>query len=147
MADQDPELQAIRAARLAQLQKGRPTAGAGDAAGGGGEQEAEQRQKQEQARRDMLATVLDSSARERREFMTCGGSLLLKSPLFSVPHCSGQSEPLESDGSNTATHGPERSIASEGYRRAVNKPPRAGRPSSFSLGFRDLTLGVLGRSS
>jgi len=66
MADEDPELQAIRAARLTQLQQARPA----DAQGGGntavsGEQDAEKRQKEDQMRRDLLATVLDSSARER----------------------------------------------------------------------------------
>jgi len=62
MADQDPELQAIRAARLQQLQKqGLP----GGGAGGGSEQDAEKRQNEEQMRRDLLATVLDSGARER----------------------------------------------------------------------------------
>ncbi|KAG8904958.1 hypothetical protein FRB99_000960 [Tulasnella sp. 403] len=62
MADQDPELQAIRAARLAQLQQGRAQGvNMSDTA----EQDIEQKRKEEQMRRDMLATVLDSSARER----------------------------------------------------------------------------------
>ncbi|KAG8966087.1 hypothetical protein FRB90_011017 [Tulasnella sp. 427] len=65
MADQDPELQAIRAARLAQLQK--QSGGSSNAPGGGAsEQEAAEKRKQEdEMRRDLLATVLDSSARER----------------------------------------------------------------------------------
>lgn len=63
MADQDPELQAIRAARLQQLQK----QGGGANGGGSGEQAAEERQKEAEMRRDLLATVLDSGARERRE--------------------------------------------------------------------------------
>ena len=57
----DPELAAIRAARMQQLQQ----------AGGpsGGEDEAK-KQSEEQMRRDLLATVLDSAARERRTFLS-----------------------------------------------------------------------------
>jgi len=66
MSDQDPELQAIRAARIAQLQKSSGGRSGGDTPSGvPGEDDAEQRQKEAQMRRDMLATVLDSSARER----------------------------------------------------------------------------------
>ncbi|KAH9842549.1 DNA-binding TFAR19-related protein [Rhodofomes roseus] len=54
----DPELAAIRAARMNQLQQ---NAGAG---GEGGEEEAK-RVAEEQMRRDLLATVLDNAARER----------------------------------------------------------------------------------
>jgi len=61
MADQDPELQAIRAARLQQLQK----QGASGNAGGSSEQGSEERQKEAEMRRDLLATVLDPGARER----------------------------------------------------------------------------------
>jgi len=60
MSDQDPELQAIRAARLAQLQKG-----GGPQGGRSNEQEQEERQKELEMKRDMLATILDSNARER----------------------------------------------------------------------------------
>ncbi|KAG8849818.1 hypothetical protein FRB96_000641 [Tulasnella sp. 330] len=63
MDDQDPELQAIRAARMAQLQK-QGSAGGGSARGSD-EQNAEKQQEQDQMRRDLLATVLDSGARER----------------------------------------------------------------------------------
>jgi len=62
MDDQDPELQAIRAARMAQLQKQGP---AGGNAAASGEQDGEKQQQQDQMRRDLLATVLDSGARER----------------------------------------------------------------------------------
>ncbi|KAG9048377.1 hypothetical protein FS837_013014 [Tulasnella sp. UAMH 9824] len=64
MADQDPELQAIRAARLAQLQK---QGGSSNASAGGPSDPdaAEKRKEEDQMRRDLLATVLDSSARER----------------------------------------------------------------------------------
>jgi len=54
----DPELAAIRAARMNQLQQ---NAGGG---GEGGEDEGK-RAAEEQMRRDLLATVLDNSARER----------------------------------------------------------------------------------
>ncbi|TCD70572.1 hypothetical protein EIP91_002602 [Steccherinum ochraceum] len=54
---EDPELAAIRAARMNQLQQqGAPT--------GGGEDESK-RAAEEQMRLDLLATVLDTAARER----------------------------------------------------------------------------------
>lgn len=56
----DPELAAIRAARMSQLQQ---NAGAG---GESGEDEGK-RAAEEQMRRDLLATVLDHAARERCE--------------------------------------------------------------------------------
>lgn len=56
---EDPELAAIRAARMSQLQQQGPAQG-----GGSGEEEAK-RTAEEQMRRDVLATVLDSAARER----------------------------------------------------------------------------------
>ena len=61
MAD-DPELAAIRAARISQLQQ--------NAAGrteGPDDEELKRRAADEEMRRDLLATVLDSGARERRE--------------------------------------------------------------------------------
>ena len=60
---EDAELQAIRAARMAQLQQQ-----AASASGGSGEEDQAKKQQavqQEQMRRDILATVLDSAARER----------------------------------------------------------------------------------
>lgn len=57
---EDPELAAIRAARMNQLKQQAPAAGA-SAAG-----EDDKRAAEEQMRRDLLATVLDSGARERR---------------------------------------------------------------------------------
>jgi DNA-binding TFAR19-related protein (PDSD5 family) len=62
MAD-DPELAAIRAARLSQLQQSAP----GRANGPDDEETKQRAANEEQMRRDMLATVLDSGARERRE--------------------------------------------------------------------------------
>lgn len=61
----DPELAALRAARLNQLQQsGGPAGGAG---GQGGE-DAAKRQQEEQMRGDLLATVLEPAARERRAY-------------------------------------------------------------------------------
>ncbi|KAI0747626.1 DNA-binding TFAR19-related protein [Daedaleopsis nitida] len=54
---EDPELAAIRAARTSQLQK---QSGGAQGEDDGGKQAAE-----EQMRRDLLATILDSAARER----------------------------------------------------------------------------------
>ena len=59
---EDPELAAIRAARMNQLKQQAPSGGA--PAGG----EDDKRAAEEQMRRDLLATVLDSGARERRMF-------------------------------------------------------------------------------
>ena len=61
MAD-DPELAAIRAARINQLQQN-----AGSRADGPDDEELKQRAANEEMRRDLLATVLDPGARERRE--------------------------------------------------------------------------------
>ena len=57
----DPELAAIRAARMNQLQQQGGAGGGAQAEEDGGKQAAE-----EQMRRDLLATILDSAARERR---------------------------------------------------------------------------------
>ncbi|KAG8932920.1 hypothetical protein FRC03_000056 [Tulasnella sp. 419] len=65
MSSQDPELAAIRAARLAQLQKAQASSGRGRNDDDDDEDSASQRQQEEQMRRDLLATVLDTSARER----------------------------------------------------------------------------------
>ncbi|KAI0811205.1 DNA-binding TFAR19-related protein [Irpex lacteus] len=55
----DPELQAIRAARMEQLQQEAGGSGAGD------DEAAKQRVAEEEMRRNLLATVLDTAARER----------------------------------------------------------------------------------
>lgn len=55
---EDPELAAIRAARMNQLQQ--------QGAPAGGAEDDSKRAAEEQMRRDLLATVLDTAARERR---------------------------------------------------------------------------------
>ncbi|KAI0702315.1 PDCD5-related protein [Cytidiella melzeri] len=55
----DPELEAIRAARMSQLQQ--DSTGLGSAGG----EEAAKRAAEEEMRRNLLATVLDNAARER----------------------------------------------------------------------------------
>jgi DNA-binding TFAR19-related protein (PDSD5 family) len=62
MAD-DPELAAIRAARISQLQQN----AAGRASGPDDEELKQRAANEEQMRRDLLATVLDAGARERRK--------------------------------------------------------------------------------
>ena len=62
MAD-DPELAAIRAARINQLQQN----AAGRTSGPDDEELKQRAANEEQMRRDLLATVLDPGARERRE--------------------------------------------------------------------------------
>lgn len=69
---EDQELAAIRAARLAQLQQN-ATSGQGAGAGGDDAEASQEaaiakRNAEEQMRRDLLATVLDSAARERRGY-------------------------------------------------------------------------------
>lgn len=54
----DPELEAIRAARMGQLQQ--------KSDGAGNDEVAQQRAAEEEMRRNLLATVLDTAARERR---------------------------------------------------------------------------------
>ena len=64
----DPELAALRAARLNQLQQSAGV-GSGNAQSGtgtGSSEEAEKRRAEEQMRRDLLATTLEPAARERR---------------------------------------------------------------------------------
>ncbi|KAI0261053.1 PDCD5-related protein [Gloeopeniophorella convolvens] len=58
----DPELAALRAARLSQLQQSAPSGGA---QGAGSGEDAEKRRAEEQMRRDLLATALEPAARER----------------------------------------------------------------------------------
>ncbi len=59
----DPELAALRAARLSQLQK---SGSDGNDQGVGASEDAEKRRAEEQMRRDLLATALEPAARERR---------------------------------------------------------------------------------
>lgn len=59
----DPELAALRAARLTQLQQS-GTDGSGQ--NGASSEDAEKRRAEEQMRQDLLATALESAARERR---------------------------------------------------------------------------------
>lgn len=71
---EDAELAAIRAARLNQLQQqggsSRPQQSGGFPGGESGEgNEEANRQSEDQMKRDLLATVLDSAARERRKWM------------------------------------------------------------------------------
>lgn len=56
---EDPELAAIRAASMGQGAQGSGGAQAGE--------EQAKREAEEQMRRDLLATILDTAARERRE--------------------------------------------------------------------------------
>lgn len=77
----DPELAALRAARLNQLQSSAP---GGGGPGSGGEEDAAKRQNEEQMRLDLLATVLDSAARERCTPFT-SVSIYLKLIVCSTP--------------------------------------------------------------
>ena len=67
---EDAELAAIRAARLQQLRQNASSstspAPQGLPTGGDGDADSAKREAEEQMRRDLLATVLDQKARERR---------------------------------------------------------------------------------
>ena len=73
----DPELQAIREARLKQLQQNASSQGSAlpqglGGAGGSGEGDPEaaaQRAAEDQMRRDQLAMLLEPAARERRMYL------------------------------------------------------------------------------
>lgn len=92
---EDPELAAIRAARLNQLQQ---TAGGGGGAGGGeNEDDGKQRVAEEQMRRDLLATVLEAPARERRECRGITASHLIESFICSCAYCTCQSWPISTN--------------------------------------------------
>ena len=77
---EDPELAAIRAARMNQLQQGSPAGGAAPSG-----EDAAQRAAEEEMRHNLLATLLDSAARER-----CMLLLAIESngtPLISLKTC------------------------------------------------------------
>lgn len=59
----DPELAALRAARLTQLQQSGTNE---NGQSGSGSEDVEKRRAEEQMRRDLLATALEPAARERR---------------------------------------------------------------------------------
>jgi len=61
----DPELAALRAARLNQLQQSSGVSGDNGQSGAGNSEETEKRRAEEQMRRDLLATALEPAARER----------------------------------------------------------------------------------
>lgn len=71
----DPELEAIRAARINQLQQDSPSGG----------EEAAKQAAEDEARRNLLATVLDTAARERRESDSLSSSVTLRSSLPAPP--------------------------------------------------------------
>jgi hypothetical protein len=91
----DPELAALRAARLTQLQQS-GTDGSGQS--GASSEDAEKRRAEEQIRRDLLATALEPAARERRMsnwlLGPCAGS---DERIYSVPYCARISHEVESD--------------------------------------------------
>ena len=107
---EDAELAAIRAARLQQL---RQNAGSSSPSslptpqgipGGSSNNEADsaKREAEEQMRRDLLATVLDQKARERRKLAILYACVLSNTdwivPVYlSCSHCPCQSYPIESN--------------------------------------------------
>ena len=91
----DPELAALRAARLTQLQQS-GTDGNGQT--GASSEEAEKRRAEEQMRRDLLATALEPAARERCMSNCLVGSYAGNDQLiYSVPYCTRISHEVESD--------------------------------------------------
>lgn len=91
----DPELAALRAARLTQLQQS-GTDGSGQS--GASSEDAEKRRAEEQMRRDLLATALEPAARERRMSNRLLGHCLGNDErIYSVPYCARISHEVESD--------------------------------------------------
>lgn len=123
MADQDPELQAIRAARLAQLQASKPSSGAQAASA---DDNTEQLQKEAQMKRDLLATVLDSGARERCESRNVKLLRLRAQSWSSVSDCARQFTIIQSNRGHYIEDGPEWPDTTEGHRRAADWLARAG---------------------
>lgn len=68
---EDPELAAIRAARIQQLkqQGGQPSPGGGGTPSAGEDDGGQRAAAEEEMRRNLLATVLDPAARERRAWI------------------------------------------------------------------------------
>lgn len=99
----DPELAALRAARLHQLQQSETDANS--QSGGARSEEAEKRRAEEQMRRDLLATALEPAARERRmcillSFPSLSNSLTRcrdEWHIYSVPHCARVTHEIKSD--------------------------------------------------
>ncbi len=87
----DPELAALRAARLNQLQQSTAPSGGNGQSGAGSSDEAEKRRAEEQMKRDLLATALEPAARERRASYCLPLSLILlqewTAQIYSVPYC------------------------------------------------------------
>lgn len=73
----DPELAALRAARLSQLQQSAGADGGNGQSGPGSSDEAEKRRAEEQMKHDLLATALEPAARERRTSHCLPISLIL----------------------------------------------------------------------
>jgi hypothetical protein len=99
---EDPELAAIRAARMGQ-----------GAQGGGGQPSGDdqaKREAEEQMRRDLLATVLDPAARERRESPFCTslrytGTEMIAFPSHSRADCAGKPREGTTDRGHPTSHG------------------------------------------
>jgi programmed cell death protein 5 len=80
----DPELAALRAARLNQLQQSSGVGGDNGQSGAGSSEETEKRRVEEQMRRDLLATALEPAARERRTCHYLVLSLILPQKMDSA---------------------------------------------------------------
>lgn len=103
---EDPELAAIRAARMNQLQQQGPPNTNG---GAGGEEAAAQRAADEEMRRNLLATVLDPAARERRmqtpAILRCPNLIMDRD---SGSHCPCEPGACAADRSHPTTDGTDR---------------------------------------
>ena len=91
----DPELAALRAARLTQLQQSGTDA---NGQSGASSEEAEKRRAEEQMKRDLLATALEPAARERRMSNCLLGSYAGNGQcIYSITYCARISHEVESD--------------------------------------------------
>jgi hypothetical protein len=73
----------------------------------GAEDEAAKRAQEEQMRRDVMATVLDTAARERRTsaFIRVPGPVVSSSTRSSIPNSARQSRAIQTDRGNPLTDG------------------------------------------
>ena len=124
----DPELDAIRRARLAELRgNGMSMSSSGAMPVGqtpgmaSGDDSGEKAAQVDEMKRQMLSQILDSEARERRTFPTM--------PNQSISHCSRKAAESGCNLGYPASHGPVWTGATARHRRPVNFAVGPARPS------------------
>ena len=126
----DPELAALRAARLNQLQQSSGPNGGNGQSGAGTSEEAEKRRAEEQMRRDLLATALEPAARERRTSYGLPFRLFwlqeCSARIHSVPYCARVAYEVESDRIYPPADVTSRASPGTCQRATAHRPARTG---------------------